>query len=126
LEPLHPLTPPWAVSLPAQVAAVKALQDPDYYAARYQETHRLREQLVQGLRRLNLDIVPSITNFLLCHLPPHGPDAATVIARCREHNLFLRNASVMGSQLGNHALRIAVKDGAANDRLLEGLTQVLR
>ena len=28
LESLRPLTPPWAVSLPAQIAAVKALEDP--------------------------------------------------------------------------------------------------
>ena len=39
LESLRPLTPPWAVSLPAQIAAVKALEDPGYYAAKYEETH---------------------------------------------------------------------------------------
>src|SRR6266567_4724142 len=38
LEELRAITPPWVVSLPAQVAAVRALQDQDYYAARYAET----------------------------------------------------------------------------------------
>src|SRR6266576_385362 len=32
LEELRALTPPWVVSLPAQVAAVRALNDPAYYA----------------------------------------------------------------------------------------------
>ena len=35
LAPLRRFVPPWAVSLPAQVTAVAALQSPDYYAARY-------------------------------------------------------------------------------------------
>src|SRR5204863_2860682 len=49
LEELRALTPPWAVGLVGQVAAVAALQDPDYYAARYAETRRLREQLALRL-----------------------------------------------------------------------------
>jgi histidinol-phosphate/aromatic aminotransferase/cobyric acid decarboxylase-like protein len=125
LEQLRPITPPWAVSLPAQVAAVKALQDPGYYAARYEETHRLRAQLLEWLRPLGLEFVPSVTNFLLCHLPQAGPDAATVVSRCREHGLFLRDASLMGSLMGRHALRIAVKDAAVNQRLVEVLSKAL-
>ena len=125
LEPLRPITPPWAVSLPAQVAAVKALQDPAYYAARYEETHRLRGQLIESLRPLGLEIVPSVANFLLCHLPAGGPDAATVVSRCREHGLFLRDASIMGSQMGSHALRIAVKDADTNRRLVEVLQDLV-
>jgi histidinol-phosphate/aromatic aminotransferase/cobyric acid decarboxylase-like protein len=125
LEALRPLTPPWAVSLPAQVAAVKALQDPAYYAARYEDTHRLREQLLPMLRPLGLEITPSVTNFLLCHLPADGPAAAAVIMRCREHGLFLRDAGCMGSQMGGHALRVAVKDAAANQRLVEVLRKAL-
>jgi histidinol-phosphate/aromatic aminotransferase/cobyric acid decarboxylase-like protein len=113
------------VSLPGQVAAVKALQDPAYYAARHAETHRLRGQLSESLRPLGLEIVPSVTNFLLCHLPAGGPDAATVVSRCRQHGVFLRDAGVMGSQMGGHALRIAVKDAAANQRLVEVLKSAL-
>ena len=40
LEALRSLTPPWSVSLPAQVAAVNALQDPEYYARQYRKTRR--------------------------------------------------------------------------------------
>ncbi len=119
LEALRAITPPWVVSLPAQVAAVRALREPGYYAQRYAETIGLRKQLVAQLRDLGLEIVPGIANFILCQLPPDGPDAATVVRRCRAHGLFLRDASVMGTQLGTHALRIAVKDGQTNSRIVD-------
>ena len=125
LELLRPITPPWAVSLPAQVAAVRALQDPGYYASCYKETHRLRQQLADLLHPLGVEIIPSVANFLLCHLPVNGPDAATVVARCRLEGVFLRDATVMGSHLGNHAVRIAVKDAAANQRVAEALKAAL-
>jgi histidinol-phosphate/aromatic aminotransferase/cobyric acid decarboxylase-like protein len=125
LESLRAISPPWAVSLPAQVAAVQALRDPHYYAAKYQETHALRRQLLEWLQPLGWEILPSVTNFLLCHLPEDGPDAATVVARCRERGLFLRDASTMGTQLGNRTLRIAVKDAGTNRRMVTILGEVL-
>jgi histidinol-phosphate/aromatic aminotransferase/cobyric acid decarboxylase-like protein len=126
LEGLRAITPPWVVSLPAQLAAVRALQDPDYYHARYAETAILRLQLAAQLRTLGLAVIPGVANFLLCHLPPNGPDAATVVNRCREHNLFLRDAAAMGSRLGTHALRIAVKDAETNRRMLQILSTALK
>src|SRR6266700_3962081 len=69
LEELRAITPPWVISLPAQVAAVRALQDPGYYAARYAETAELREELAGELRNMGLDIIPGIANFILAHLP---------------------------------------------------------
>ena len=125
LESLKAITPPWAVSLPAQVAAVRALQDPDHYADKYRQTHELRAQLMASLQPLRWEIIPSVTNFLLCHLPEDGPDAATVIARCRERGLFLRDTATMGTQLGDRAIRVAVKDAATNQRMVEILTAVL-
>jgi len=117
---LRGLTPPWAVSLPAQVAAVAALQDPDYYAARYAETHRLREQLADELSAFDgWKILPGIANFLFCHLPADGPDAATLVKLCRAKNLFLRDVGSMGRSLGKHALRVAVKDVETNRRMVE-------
>src|SRR6266850_2632748 len=79
LEELRAITPPWVVSLPAQVAAVRALQDPEYYAGRYEETATLRDQLAEQLDLLGMEIIPGIANFILCHLPSEGPDASTVV-----------------------------------------------
>jgi histidinol-phosphate/aromatic aminotransferase/cobyric acid decarboxylase-like protein len=126
IESLRGITPPWAVSLPAQVAAVAALQDPGYYSELYAETRDLRTGLLKRLTTLvSFDVVPGTANFLLCHLPQDGPEAAVVVSECRKRGLFLRDAGPMGQHLGTRALRIAVKDEPTNRRMLEILTQVL-
>ncbi len=124
LEQLRAITPPWVVSLPAQVAAVNALHDPQYYAARYRETAWLRASLATGLKDLGWEVLPGIANFLLCQLPADGPSAASVTAACRRRDLFVRDAALMGTQLGTHALRMAVKDAATNRKILEILGAV--
>jgi histidinol-phosphate/aromatic aminotransferase/cobyric acid decarboxylase-like protein len=127
LEDLRALTPPWAVSLPGQIAAVRALDDPDYYADRWRETARLREELASGLSQLaGFDVVPGVANFILCHLPSSGMEAADLVDGCRSRNLFLRDVAAMGKDLGRHALRIAVKDGSTNARMLDVLGGVMR
>lgn len=124
LEELRAFTPPWAVSMVAQLAAVRALESPGYYAARWLETTSLREQLAADLRSLGWEIIPGVANFLLCHLPEDGPTASHIVAKCREHGLFLRNATRMGSRLGERAIRVAVKDEETNRRMMDILGRV--
>jgi histidinol-phosphate/aromatic aminotransferase/cobyric acid decarboxylase-like protein/N-acyl-L-homoserine lactone synthetase len=124
LEELRAITPPWAVSLTAQVAAVKALADPGYYETRWAETNELREHLEVELEALGWDVVPGCANFLLAHLPDELPSAAELVSRCRKAGLYLRDASVMGTALGSRAIRVAVKDGATNQRIVGILSQM--
>jgi histidinol-phosphate/aromatic aminotransferase/cobyric acid decarboxylase-like protein len=125
MEELRAINPPWAVSLLAQVAAVAALKDPEYYAARYAETHRLRDELAEQIsEQLGWEVLPGVANFLLCHLPEDGPDAAAIVKQCRARGLFLRDAGAMGRGLGKHTLRIAVKDEETNQRMLRILLQM--
>ena len=123
---LREISPPWAVSLPAQVAAVRALEDREYYVARYEETGVLRERLASGLQTLGLEVFPSVANFLLCHLPKHYPDAAFVAHQCRERGVYIRDAGEISRRLGDRALRIAVMDEESNGRMLRVLREVLR
>jgi histidinol-phosphate/aromatic aminotransferase/cobyric acid decarboxylase-like protein len=125
LESLRAITPPWVVGLPAQVAAVRALAEPAYYADRYRETHELREQLAVELQELGLEVFPGIASFLLCRLPLAGLNAAEVVRACRDRGLFLRDAGLMGTHLGDRFIRIAVKDAGTNDRMLAILADVL-
>ena len=121
---LRAITPPWAVSLPAQVAAVNALREPAYYQRRCAETHAQRERLAQGLTRLGFDVVPGVANFLLCHFDNQPLSTTELVQRCREKKLFLRDVSNMG--VNERAVRIAVKDEATNHRMLGIIAEVLK
>lgn len=126
LDELRRLTPPWAVGLLGQVAAVEALRDSSYYADRYAETAVLRGALAQNLAALGMEAIPSAANFILSHLPADGPPARTVVERCREHQLYLRDAGSISPRLGAHAVRVAVKDAETNERIVQILARVLR
>jgi histidinol-phosphate/aromatic aminotransferase/cobyric acid decarboxylase-like protein/GNAT superfamily N-acetyltransferase len=120
VDSLRRLTPPWAVALPAQLAVVTALRDSTYYVRRYHETHALREELAAGLRTCGgLDVLAGTTNSVLCHLPDGGPTAAEVAALCRQRDLFIRDAGATSRALGDRVLRVAVKDGHINRRIVE-------
>ena len=124
LEALRAVTPPWAVSLPAQLAATVALKDQAYYEARYAETRVLRERLGEELEAAGWEVVPGTANFLLAHLPENGMSAERLVQECRRRGLFLRNAGLMGSQMGSRAIRVAVKDAATNARIVRIIKDV--
>lgn len=125
IEELRALTPPWVVSLIGQIAAVKALEDPTYYSKCYEETHRLREDLMRELRTIGLKVFPAKANFVLCDLPETGFDAETVAQMCRRENLFIRNVKTMGNSIGNHKIRIAIKDEGTNKKMLRILADII-
>jgi histidinol-phosphate/aromatic aminotransferase/cobyric acid decarboxylase-like protein len=123
LEALRSRTPPWVVGLPAQLAAVNALRSPEYYHARYAETHQLRASLAEGLRRLGWEVLPAAANFLLARLPADAPDAPAFLSCCRQRGLHLRDPSPGFPSLGQRYIRFAVKDAITNDRLLRLLVE---
>ena len=125
IEELRPLSPPWAVSLPGQIAACEALKSISYYQEKWQETHILREELSLHLQGLGWEVVPSCANFLLCHLPVDQPEVTALVKACRKRNLFLRDVSSMGKCFDQRTLRIAVKDREKNVRMLEIIRAVL-
>lgn len=125
IESLQTLTPPWAVSLPAQAAAIAALNDSAYYREKYAETHILRRQLHRDLHHIGItEIIEGAANFLLFFLPPEIP-VNRFLELCREENVYLRNVSNMGRSLGNNAIRIAVKDELTNRKMIAVIRGVL-
>lgn len=118
LEALRAMTPPWVVSLPAQVAAVKALESPGYYAARFVETRALREKLAEDLGELGWKVLPSVANFLLCELPDGGMAASELVDYCRGQGLYLRDPGNMGCASSRQLIRMAVKDADTNERMV--------
>lgn len=126
LSDLELLTPPWVVGLPAQVAAVRALQDAAHYEEQYKRTHLLRAEVHEMLRSIGIrEIVPGETNFLMFHLANSQPTAAQISDVARREGVFVRDIAGMGSQLGSRAVRVAIKDPAGNVRVCEALQRAL-
>ena len=126
IEILKQFSPPWAISLPAQAAAIAAFGDGEYYQQQYATTHSLREKLKQDLQELGVtEIINGVANFLLFYLPPHFPTKNDFIERCRQKNLYLRDVSNMGKNIGANAVRIAVKDAPTNDKMIELIKETL-
>lgn len=123
---LRPFVPPWAVSLPAQLAVVRALEDLSYYEQRWRATHDLREQLAQSLQGFpDVFITSGVTNSVLLHLGQSHAPASKITEECRKSGLFARDASAMGRSLGDRVLRIAVKDRETNVRSAAILAKLL-
>jgi histidinol-phosphate/aromatic aminotransferase/cobyric acid decarboxylase-like protein len=62
IDDMRPFMPPWAISLLAQIAAVEALKDPEYYA----ETREFRSELAGEIEGIpGLRVYHSDANFLL-------------------------------------------------------------
>ncbi|MGW2045542.1 aminotransferase class I/II-fold pyridoxal phosphate-dependent enzyme [Streptomyces sp. NPDC001858] len=113
-------TPPWPVSLPAQLAAVAALRDPGHYHDHWRRTHELRRRLATALAGLDdsLAVEESVANFLTVTLPPDGPSAARLVAECRRHDVHLRDLSPLSPRYEGRTVRIAVRDTAENARIV--------
>ena len=119
-------TPPWAVSLPGQIAAVRALESSAYYGRRWSETQQIRDELARRLEAIGgLEVIEGVANFVLVHLASHLPTARTIVERCHEHGLYLRDAGAMSPSLGDRALRIAVRDRSTTRRMVEILGREL-
>ncbi|MFB9880410.1 aminotransferase class I/II-fold pyridoxal phosphate-dependent enzyme [Planobispora siamensis] len=112
-------SPPWAVSLPAQIAAVHALRDPGYYAGRWARTGTLRTGLAAALAAAGEDVhvQEAVANFVLLTLPYGGPGAARLVRRCRDQGVFLRDLSPMSPVFEGRTVRIAVREATANARI---------
>jgi histidinol-phosphate/aromatic aminotransferase/cobyric acid decarboxylase-like protein len=125
-------TPPWPVSLPAQVAAVRALADPEYYALRWKETAALRGDLAGALRGVLRgfgDVTPSVANFVLLTLPRGGvtaPETAPeLVARCRADGVFVRDLSALSPAFEGRTVRVAVRTPEENARILTTFQRIL-
>ena len=106
--------------------ATYALKAVHYYDECYRQTHDLRAQLTEGLRKLGItEIIPSVTNFILFYLPHDYVKGVSFIKKCREQGLYIRDASSMGQSMEQGAIRIAVKDSTCNQRSLEILARVI-
>ena len=126
IRPLKRITPPWVISLPAQIAATYALKQEDYYIKKYQETHELRDKLELQLKQIGIDeIIPGIANFIMFHVANDKFSASRIVNECKLKKLYLRELSGMGTSFEDDAIRMAVKDLNTNNKMIAILRECL-
>ena len=106
------------VNAMAQAAAVAALEDEAHLEATRRMLHEGRKQLMAGMRKLGLDPVESVTNFILF---PFNK-AAALTAALTKRKVIVRPLAGFG--LPNH-IRVSVGTKPENDQFLRALKDAL-
>jgi histidinol-phosphate aminotransferase len=109
---------PYNVNVAASVAAIAALDDPDYLAWTVKTLVAERNRLAEELSSLSwLTVYPSNSNFLLCRVI--GKDAAQLKANlAQKHGIFIRYFNKPGL---TDCIRISVGKPKQTDALLKAL-----
>ncbi|MCQ6288536.1 aminotransferase class I/II-fold pyridoxal phosphate-dependent enzyme [Bacillus cereus] len=122
---LQIFSPPWAVSLPAQIAGVHALQDPKYYQKCYQKTASNRTLLLKALKSIPcIKVMTGVTNSLLCEFPTSIP-VHHILEDCKKYGLYIRDITNMVLNIDTNIARIAIKDYETNQRIIHILQRVI-
>jgi histidinol-phosphate aminotransferase len=110
---------PFNCNLPAQAAALAALEDRAHVRRTVELARSERERMARALRDRGLDVPPSLANFLFVDL---ARDAATVYRDLVSRGVIVRPLLSYGFQT---ALRISIGTAEENARLLSALDEVL-
>ena len=102
----------------AQAAATAAYEDDAWFRDSCAKVIASRERLAAGLTALGFDVVPSAANLLFARHPGH--DAATLLQRLREREIFVRHFKA--PRIDQH-LRISVGTDAECEILLNALRE---
>ncbi|MBF0218984.1 MAG: histidinol-phosphate transaminase [Gammaproteobacteria bacterium] len=114
------IRPPFNVNSLALRAAAAALDDADHLAKTLQVNRDGRAQLMQGFSALGLKYIPTVGNFISVDLQQ---PAIPVYNALLHHGVIVRPIANYG--MPNY-LRITIGLADQNQRLLEGLKQILQ
>ncbi|WP_439817178.1 histidinol-phosphate transaminase [Zavarzinia sp. CC-PAN008] len=121
VDVLNRLRGPFDVSLPAQLAGVAALEDTDFAEQVVRHTTRERDWLYATLSQLGLEVVPSVTNFILIRFGTEpGRSAADADRFLTERGFLLRRVDsyelpqylrlTIGTEAEDRAVAEAIRD----------------
>ena len=121
MEKLKAIALPWQMSF-AACAVASALPDHlDDIRHDAQINAQRRQWMTQHLRSLGVQVLPSVTNFLLCRFDrPVGP----LVEELKVRHMLVRTCDSFG--LSDNWLRLAVRTEEENQRLADALEQWLQ
>ncbi|HXY55131.1 MAG TPA: threonine-phosphate decarboxylase CobD [Nitrospirota bacterium] len=114
---------PWAVSIPAEQAAIAALNDWGYIKKTRRLIEKERRHLLSALRILpGVEPFPCPANFILIKLT--SIDSWELAEKLGQRGLLVRDCSTFPG-LGNGYVRIAVRTRSENKRLVRAIRELL-
>ena len=119
LAEMNKLRTPFNTSGVAQAAALAALDDAAHVRRSVESNRAGLAQLTDGMRKLGLRCVPSVTNFIFVEL---DSDAAPVAQSLLERGVIVRPLAWMGFP---RAIRVSIGTPEENDKFLNAIQQVL-
>lgn len=116
IDALNRIRGPFNVTGPAMAAGIAAIRDRAFVDRAVEHNETWLPRLTEGLRALGLDVVPSVGNFVLIHMPDEdGKRAADADAYLLERGLVLRRLDGYGFP---NSLRMSIGTEEANDAAL--------
>jgi histidinol-phosphate aminotransferase len=118
---------PFNVNLIAQVAAVAALKDIEYYKDMWLKLAEERKYAIEKLREIEgVEILPSTTNFLLLNIGKCAKDPKKIYAKLVQKKIsVLPGWSQEFSGLDEFFLRVLISTREDNDKFIEGFKNII-
>jgi histidinol-phosphate aminotransferase len=110
----------FSVSLPAQAAALAALDDDAHTRKGLENNAEQSEVLLRGIAELGYHVVPTWANFLYCEL---GEDAAAVARRMQSEGVLIRPLGPWGCPT---AMRVSIGTPEQNQIFLQSFRKVMQ
>lgn len=115
---------PFNVSLLAQRAAIKALEDKGHLTRTLREVKEGRDLLSKELGKIKgIKVYPSQANFLLANLEGTGRDSRELAEDLFKQGVIIRDCSIFG--MGNGYIRVSIGRKEENQRFLKALKKAL-
>ena len=125
IRALRQLQVPWSVNSLAQQIGEAVLDEQEYAANTLSWLQEERPYLINELERLGIEVVPSVTNYMLVRLPNlPGLSAASLQREMGYRGILIRDASHF-TGLDHRYCRFAIKLRSDNERLLSVLASCL-
>ncbi len=123
VDALNRIRGPFNVNAAAQAAGIAAIQDTAHVEAARAHNDKWLAWITDELRKLGLDVTPSIANFVLIHFPiTQGHTAEDADALLTKRGLITRR--VKAYKLPN-ALRMSIGSEEANRLVVQALAEFM-
>jgi histidinol-phosphate aminotransferase len=117
---LHKVRQPFNANAMAQVAALAALKDQDHVVRTRTMLHHGEEHIVERCKKLGLEVVPSVTNFMLIRV---GDGRKVFEELQRRHHVIVRPMNGYGMP---DYVRVTIGIEHENQRLMDGIEELVK